>query len=605
MCVADVSDFRDLETIRSRVEEEGLSFLTITLPSFAKDFERSLEQGFIDSNQFREFRKWRRIPAFLRGILSLIFDSETGRILNYETCSLHPTPISTLVDCTRQICLAFKKMEFVCTPKRVQKALDDFVQCEQSFEMFSLQGEEQESFLRVSSLLWDNIMARIELSNIVPRHGPGATAEGVSGNRKFQWQYWHERLNSYFPFIGYAYPNLDMYAYPEGVDKDSPRLEELELVQFLDEDQEIPVKVTPVPKTLKAPRIIAIEPCCMQYAQQGIRKALYSAIESSRLTRGHVNFRDQEINQDLAISSSKTGLLATVDLSEASDRVPHDLAIRMFDGNPDLRDAIDACRSTKAKLPDGTIIGPLKKFASMGSALCFPVEAMYFYTLCVKALLELQNLPVTRRNAFRVSREVYVYGDDLVIPSRYATTILDHLQKYNCKVNTSKSFWIGKFRESCGVDAYDGDEVTPIYCRKPFPRNRQQAAELISHVSTANSFYKKGMWRTSSFLFQKVERILGPLPYVSGDSACLGRYSYLGFRSIERWNRNLHSLEVRGWIPRPVYRTDILDGYGAFQKCLSMLEVLSEEPLNRDEHHLERSALHHAVALKRGWVPTS
>jgi hypothetical protein len=42
-CIADVCDSRDLETIRSRVKHQGVSFLTITLPNFYKDFERSVE----------------------------------------------------------------------------------------------------------------------------------------------------------------------------------------------------------------------------------------------------------------------------------------------------------------------------------------------------------------------------------------------------------------------------------------------------------------------------------------------------------------------------------------------------------------------------------
>lgn len=81
-CSAEVSDLRDLQTIRSRVESEGLSFLTITLPEFCKDFERCLSLGFVDSKYFRMFRKYRAIPVFLQGMLSQIFDRETGRILD-------------------------------------------------------------------------------------------------------------------------------------------------------------------------------------------------------------------------------------------------------------------------------------------------------------------------------------------------------------------------------------------------------------------------------------------------------------------------------------------------------------------------------------------
>src|ERR1051326_445382 len=62
-CIPDVADSRDLQTIRSRVKDQGLSFLTITLPNFCKDFERSLEVGYIDSTCFRAFQEGREGPV--------------------------------------------------------------------------------------------------------------------------------------------------------------------------------------------------------------------------------------------------------------------------------------------------------------------------------------------------------------------------------------------------------------------------------------------------------------------------------------------------------------------------------------------------------------
>lgn len=589
-CPADYSDLRDLKTIRSRVENEGISFLTITLPSFSADFERSLAIGRIDSSSFRSFRKYGAIPAFLRGMLSQIFDHESGRIIDDVTLLRNSSHVPLIVDCVRQICLAFKKVELDCTPKRVQSALDNFAEIERSFEMFTLSGEAECEFSRTAACLWDNIMGVIRLDMLVPRHGPGATSERISGNQKFVWRKWHERLEPYFPFLDTAYTMGSF---------DSTEFEKL---SFISEDQESPVRVTPVPKTLKGPRIIAIEPVCMQFAQQGIRDALYRAIENSWMTRGHVNFRDQSINQTLAIDASMTGSLATIDLKDASDRVPLNLALKMFDGNPDLRDAIDACRSRYALMPDGkTTIGPLRKFASMGSALCFPVEAMYFYTICVMALLRDANLPVSSRNCYYVSRSIYVYGDDIIVPADNAGTVLDYLQKYNCKVNHSKTFVTGKFRESCGMDAYDGVEVTPTYIRCNQPKNRQQASQLISWVSTANHFYKKGYWRTASHMFSICEKILGPLPYVSETSGALGRISYLGYKSASRWNRSYQRLEIKAWVPKPVYRIDPLDGYAALSKSLHLCGIEDRIDLS----HLERSALHGEAALHRRWVPTT
>jgi len=598
-CIADVSDLRDLETIRSRVEMEGMSFLTITLPNFCKDFERSLADGYIDPTKFRNFRKFGSIPAFLRGMIGLVFNHETGRI--YDDSSENWIDFPSIIESVRQICLTFKKVEEACTPKRVQAAIQNYTAIEQSFDLFSLSDSEYRAFDLVSNVLWGNVMANLCLNDVSPRHGPGTTAESISGNQKYVWRTWHERLEPYFPILENAY-TLGAY--------ESRELKEVTVVK---PEQELPVKVVTVPKTLKGPRIIAIEPVCMQYAQQAIRRSLYAAIESHDLTAGHVNFRDQSINQGLAVDASRTGLLATIDLSDASDRVPLELALLMFRSNPDLQDAVAACRTTRAQLPNGRVIPDLRKFASMGSALCFPVEAMYFYTLCVMALLWAQNLPVSHENIFQVSRDIHVYGDDIVVPTTYAITVLAYLRKYNCKVNSSKTFVSGNFRESCGDDAYRGYLVTPVYLRKLRPKNRRQASELISWVSTANSFYKKGYWNVASHMFKICEKIIGPLPYVSPESQALGRVSFLGYRSAERWNRDFHRYEVKAMVPRPVYRSDMIDGYSALMKSFHRIDHRSSEEwwslssldkeVSQDVHHLERSALRGAVVLQRRWVP--
>lgn len=614
-CVAEVSD-RDLKTIKSRVKSEGISFLTITLPDFASDFERSLERGQVDSTFFRCFRKNGSIPAFLQGMTSRIFDKETGRINDVEVYN-SPDTIAQLVASVRQICLAFKKVELPCTPEREHAALENFIAIEHSFEVFTLPREDQDKFVLVSSMLWNPVLRNIRLDSLVPRHGPGATAERVSGNQKFAWGRWHDRIEPYLPLVDGCFPT--------SIGELPFSSEELDRVSIIALDQEQPVRVTPVPKTLKGPRIIAIEPCSAQYAQQGIRRALYASIESHWRTKGHVNFRDQSINQSFAVSSSSDGRLVTIDLKDASDRVPLDLALLMFSTHPDLRDFVEACRSRYAEMPDGRIIGPLSKFASMGSALCFPVEAMYFYTICVMASLEFHNLPVSHHNIDFVCGDIYVYGDDLIVPKDVATAVLDHLRKYNCRVNERKTFVNGFFRESCGVDAYLGRHVTPVYVGTPLPRNRRQVHEILSWVETANHFYKKGYIRSALLAFMRLEKLLGRLPSTSETSHALGR-NFPWVSDLPplktRWNKEHQQLEIRCWVPAPVYRTDPLEGYAALQKCLMRLRgntpsryrTRDKRPIDRfvdlidreaalDPLHLERTAQHGAVTIKRRWVP--
>jgi len=596
-CTADVFDLRDIQTLVSRTKYEGMSFLTITLPQFASDFEKSLEAGCIDPTYFSSFKKYGCNPAFLRGLTGQIFDQKTGRIYNDNSIET-----SVIIEGVRQICLSFKKIEIECSPKRSAQAIKSFIDLEASLKTFSFQEEDVSRFSAVSSMLWDNLLrGSFHSDRLSPRHGPGTTAEGIQGNLKYTWQSWHERLEPYFPIVGCAYPL--------GLPPDS---EELNSLTLIPEDKESPVKVVFVPKTLKSPRVIAIEPCCMQYTQQAIRSLLTELIENGAVTGGHINFSDQSVNQQLALTSSKTGLLATIDLSDASDRVPHALAMEMFRSDPDLQDAIEACRSRSAVLPGGVLIPHLSKFASMGSALCFVVEAMYFYTICVVAVLQHCNLPVSHRNLKIVSNGIHVYGDDIIVPSTYAVSVLAALQKYNCKVNNRKTFVTGKFRESCGIDAYDGYPVTPVYIRQERPSNRRQANQLISWVATANLFQKKGYWRTTDLMFRYIESITGPLPLLPERSAGLGRSSLDGCetitsmrsRSSTRWNVSLQRLEVRALVPSPIYHTDILENYGALMKSFLRLEQAFslDEPV--DKRHLGRSVRRGAVALKRRWLPT-
>jgi hypothetical protein len=55
MC--SVSTHDDAETLRRRVAAEGDGFLTVTLPSFGKEFERALAEERLSHDAFRGFRR--------------------------------------------------------------------------------------------------------------------------------------------------------------------------------------------------------------------------------------------------------------------------------------------------------------------------------------------------------------------------------------------------------------------------------------------------------------------------------------------------------------------------------------------------------------------
>lgn len=495
---------RDFNTITRRVEKEGLSFLTITLSDYAKDFEQALEHGQILPGTFRSFRKVGPIPCLFKGMVLQVFD-ETGSLLN--------EPSVVAIRCIRQICLMWKKILLPCTKARESAAIDSYIECERQLSMlfdsnmsesevnafphidrvgpfiylldrptlgprhskwmayetsrFCWQSDSEklvEQFTNVSNLIWGNILPvlddLVKNGGLIPKHGAGAVATKVLPNQKYNWSVWHHRLEPYFPSSDFCYYNSEAF------------VEAGSELTYATPELEQPVRVVMVPKTLKTPRVIAVEPACMQYTQQSLLIPLVQILERHPLTRGHLNFTDQTVNAKLALTNSKSCILATLDLSEASDRVHRTLGLHMFSCFPDLRNAVDACRSSRATLPTGVTL-QLEKFASMGSALCFPVESMVFFTILVLSEIRRLKLSLSIKSVKLVSRSIYVYGDDLIVPVDGVQSAISHLEFFGLKVNARKSFSKGNFRESCGMDAYSGIEVTPSYVRRKLPRSRR------------------------------------------------------------------------------------------------------------------------------------
>jgi hypothetical protein len=335
----------------------------------------------------------------------------------------------------------------------------------------------------------------------------------------------------------------------------------------------------------------------MQYTQQAILGVLVRELERNRLTADHVNFRDQSINSKLALSSSRSGYFATIDLTDASDRVHKDCVYRMLRSVPSLRDAIFACRSHSACLPNGTIV-PLYKFASMGSALCFPIESMMFYTLCISARLLKLNLRPTQRNILKVSRDVYIYGDDIIIPVSEVPETIKYLEDFGLKVNARKTFFTGKFRESCGMDAYNGVNVTPVYVRCMPPDSLRDASAIVSFVSLANQLFSVGLWGSARFVRELVESIAGfELPYVRDTASCLGWINTRSAYSFTRYSKYTQAPEVRSLVVRVSEKSDPLSGYPALMKFF--LKV-GDKPIQGK--HLERTVRPGSVNIKIRWA---
>lgn len=634
----------DIKTVESRLKSEGDSFFTITLPAFCKDFEKSLDQGAVTRELFQGWRKIPSttgpsvIPQFLAGFMGLIFDLKSGALLEQ--------PDIDAIFSVRQLTLMYGKILLPASEARVQKAIDGYFECEQEVIRFDANRPSSltEEFRQASSVLWGTVLQAVDediyYHRIIPRHGPGATADRLKGNRKFDQVEWTERLERVFSWGDFLIPSARYFQ------------EYLPKVTFLEPGAERPVRVITVPKTLKSPRIIAIEPTCMQYVQQGLMAKFVEYIESPfvwfnsnhNVGYGVVGFTHQEPNQRLACEGSLNGKLATLDLSEASDRVSNQLVRAMLENYPNLAEGVDACRSRKADVFGKTI--RLAKFASMGSALTFPMEAMIFSTIIFMAIAKViaeenQELSATVDTdlIMRYRSEVRVYGDDLIVPVRFVHQVVAYLELFGLKVNTTKSFWTGKFRESCGKEYYNGHDVSIVKVRREFPsrpehgldgsfnpRSRRssernegrralqvlegfrlsrpsvqgrdhsrvsvqpnaphrgfvhgvQAQRIISAVDLRNQCYLHGLWGTAAELDEYLSGVLAHYPTVSSESPALGRVSVVS-QEVHRISPTLFTPLVKAYRVRAKLPPSRLEGPGALLKCLL---AKSDDTMSDDE----------------------
>ncbi len=569
----------DINKVAARVEHEGLSFLTITLPAFGKAFERALDEGLITRDTFPGFsyRTGAGIPRFLGGFLELVFDRCSGVLLDdasYEA-----------ILAVRQLTLMFGKILLPCSDARVEKAFEAFVECEQEVREADNRRTaiDLDEFRHAAITLFGNCFAelhtRVDAGEMIPKHGPGATADGLKGNRKFLQREWTARLEKVFSSSDYLIPS---HSYWE-------RLDEIDL---LEPGQERPVRVVAVPKTLKTPRIIAIEPTCMQYVQQAVLSEVKDVLLGHDTLRHMIGLDDQTPNQRMALEGSRLGKLATLDLSEASDRVSNQLVREMLAPWPSLFEAVDACRSRHAEVPGHGEI-QLAKYASMGSALTFPVEAMVFLAIIFVGISRQLNTPLRREHLEWFHEEVRVFGDDIIVPVEFVRSVIGALQDFGLVVNHGKSFWSGKFRESCGKEYYEGEDVSIVRVRRVFPTSPKDAQEVISVVSLRNQLYFAGYWQTVRWLDDEIVKVIRHFPTVLPSSPVQGRHSFLGYHS-EKMCRNLHKPLVKGYVVSVQIPKNQLGDEGALLK----FHIKPGESPVYDAEHLERSGRPVAVNIK-------
>jgi hypothetical protein len=398
---------RDVQTIEHRFRSEGMSFFTKTLPRLAKAVDKALATG--EPLQFLFFKKKKgtQLPAFCWWLFNGVFDL-AGR----ERSDACPVALKQL----RQLLLVFYKLELPYDDETTEKVISNFVATDAalSFDSACLSGVTSVIAQRAQILIY-RVMSGLCPRDIIPRHGPGVVATGEECWNKCTFTRINSTIEKVYPYTGYFLFNLTHV------------VDRLDAISRLTEVRSGTAKVVLVPKDSRGPRLISCEPLENQWIQQGQMRKIVPHLEHHRLTRGHVNFTDQSVNQRLALEASLTGKLSTLDMKDASDRVSWNLVNYLFPSH--WSEALWASRSNDTILPDGRVIS-LNKFAPMGLAVCFPVEALIFWALCVSVVSCTRNLSLAK------AREtIYVYGDDIICSSEDQAAIRQYLPHFDLMVN--------------------------------------------------------------------------------------------------------------------------------------------------------------------------
>jgi len=202
-----------------------------------------------------------------------------------------------------------------------------------------------------------------------------------------------------------------------------------------------------VPKNAKTDRVIAVEPAINLWFQLSAGHSI-----RTRLGRYGIDLNDQGRNQKAAYRASKTGAMATVDFSSASDTISSKLVEMLLPRR--WYQILNAFRSKYTLYDDRSI--RLEKFSSMGNGFTFELESLIFYAVACACC---DFLGISQS-------EISVYGDDVLIPVEAFNLFVDFSSDLGFTVNTKKSYATTPFRESCGSYYYNGISCKPLFLKE-------------------------------------------------------------------------------------------------------------------------------------------
>lgn len=244
-------------------------------------------------------------------------------------------------------------------------------------------------------------------------------------------------------------------------------------------------RIVEVPKSIKSNRIVSSEPAMYMAAQLAVND--YVCDHMHKLFAGRVSLQDQARHNENLLRT----YACSIDLSDASDHVSCALVMAVL---PQLWPVLASVRSSHALFPDGEELR-LATFAPMGSGVCFSTMTLVILGICAYAEKCVRARSPWERTWYSV------YGDDIIIPFCMYDDVVSLLQKSGLVINDRKSCYNFRYRESCGLELFGRENITPVYIRDPLEAS--DASHIESVVSRLDA---NGFWNTSA----KVMSIAAP-----------------------------------------------------------------------------------------------
>lgn len=558
---------RDSLRLDSALDRNGLKFFLETLPNFRKHFDKCLAEERLSPSNLVHFgceKKTSSVPRLFKGLILRVFQRD-GQMV--------PSPDSRAVFLIRQLCSMVKKLQLSCPDSALFKAVSEFVSDEQliprpsdfwsggaellpsssmdffecsaevrsqrSAELFPTYDEEHLDRIQQTADLVTGTLGFFDPYVWKPRHGPGAVSDQRFGAYKYAFKTWPDRLDEVFPWEDFAFANNSHVPF---IVKGTPAWDMIQ--------QNLSSKLIAVPKTISTPRLIASEPTSNQWCQQIMKDFFYTRVKDTFVGR-FISFDNQTFNGELAREASIDGAYATIDLSRASDMISCYAVEALFRRSPSILMALRSCRTTVIRQEidkkHPKIIN-LRKFSTMGNATTFPVQSLLFLSIALGSLLYKKGLPATYESIKMLGKlQVRVFGDDIIVPNIAFRATVDALSSLGLRVNTSKTFSEGNFRESCGVDAFRGDDVTPVSILTAPSRTRP--GSIVSAVDVVTNLAEAGLLATATSLRKIAAKLVqNKVPVVRHRSGVFG-WSDLTDGDEPcvktRFNRNLQITEIK------------------------------------------------------------